>query len=243
MLGAVLLAKAPVWTSHASSARIWGYDRLPAHPVELSVPLERRVRLAGVVAHRTGTLAAADVTIVGCLPVLSAARTVVDLSTRLTPEALESMVDDMLRRGVLSLSALHAVARRLPTIAPGRSPRAVERVLQVRTGSYHPGGSELERSVLRIIVDAGLPTPVSQFRVAIGAAVYFLDLAYPEARIGIEIDGFSFHHDRTNFDRDRTRQNNLVNAGWTILRFTSRSTPSEIIDAVRRALCGRSSGA
>ena len=243
VLGAALLAKAPVWASHASSARVWGYGHMPTHPIELSVPLERRVRLMGVVTHRTGTLVDADVTSVAALPVLSAARTVIDLSARLTPDALEAMVDDGLRRRVLTLAGLHAVARRLHTIAPGRSPRTVERILSARTAGYHPGDSELERRVARAIVDAGLPAPTPQHRVVVGSSTYLLDLAYPKAKIAIEIDGFAFHHDRTSFDRDRTRQNDLVNAGWIVLRFTSRSTASEIVETVRHALFGRSSGA
>lgn len=152
------------------------------------------------------------------------------------------MVDDGLRRRVLTLSELHAVAARLPTIAPGRSPKTVEAVLRERTAGFHPGGSELESHVLRTIVEAGLPAPVRQLRVVANGHTYFLDLAYPE-KVAIEVDGFAFHHDRTTFDRDRRRQNDLVNVGWIVLRFTSRSTAAEIVDSVRQALFGRSYGA
>ena len=39
-------------------------------------------------------------------------------------------------------------------------------------------------------------------------------------RFDFEIDGRAFHSDADRFQRDRTRQNRLVGAGWTVLRFT-----------------------
>ena len=48
-----------------------------------------------------------------------------------------------------------------------------------------------------------------------------------------EVDGFEFHRTRHAFDADRVRQNDLVSADWTVLRFTSRSAPDEIVATVR----------
>lgn len=56
VLGAVLLTGHPAWGSHFTSARFWGYSDLPELPIELTVPLERRVRITGVRTHRSGTL-------------------------------------------------------------------------------------------------------------------------------------------------------------------------------------------
>ena len=36
----------------------------------------------------------------------------------------------------------------------------------------------------------------------------------------IEIDGWAWHSDAARFRADRRRQNALVAAGWTVLRFT-----------------------
>ena len=67
----------------------------------------------------------------------------------------------------------------------------------------------------------------------VSGRVYFLDLAYPDVKLDIEVDGFDFHRTRTVFDADRVRQNDLVRVDWTVLRFTSRSAPEEIVSAVR----------
>lgn len=239
VLGAVLLAGEPAWASHSTAALLWGFSGFDEEPVEVTVTITRRPRVPGARVHRSGTVEAADVREVGVVPALSAARTIVDLSSRLDDRGLAAMIDDGLRRRVLTLGGLHAVARRLPTIAPGRSPRRVARLLASRTPGFHPGDSELEAAVLRTLLDHGLPEPVRQFRVVVGDRTYFLDLAYPERKLAIEVDGFDYHRGRGVFDRDRSRQNDLIGAGWTVLRFTSASTPDEIVTAVRRFLFGR----
>ena len=47
-----------------------------------------------------------------------------------------------------------------------------------------------------------------------------VDFAYPELKLAIEVDGFAAHSTVDAFRRDRVRQNALVAAGWTVLRFT-----------------------
>lgn len=106
--------------------------------------------------------------------------------------------------------------------------------------------SELEALLLRLLVAAGLPCPVPQFAVTIGRAHYRLDFAYPTLLIAIEGDGFEFHSERTQFEHDRARQNDLVLAGWLILRFTWRQIvhePELVVRRLRAALDLRSATA
>jgi very-short-patch-repair endonuclease len=65
------------------------------------------------------------------------------------------------------------------------------------------------------------------------------DFGWPEALLIAEIDGFGPHSSRSVFQRDRTRQNALVNAGWLVLRFTVddiRLRPEMVVDVIRKAL-------
>lgn len=237
VLGAILAA-GTAWSSHVTAARLWGDDRIPGDEIELTVVLGRRPRVDGVRVHRSGTLEDSDLRVVGGIPTLSFARTVADLSGRMDVPELGRFVDDGLRRGVLNLRALDRVTRRLEHIAPGRSPQRLTRVLADRVPGYHASGSELENRVLAAIVEAGLPVPVRQHKVVVGSHTYYVDLAYPERLIAIEVDGYAFHAGRAAFDADRRRQNDLVAAGWVVLRFTSTSTVSEILDALHH-LFGR----
>jgi very-short-patch-repair endonuclease len=65
------------------------------------------------------------------------------------------------------------------------------------------------------------------------------DLAYPRERLLIELDGWSAHGTRRAFHADRRRQNSLVLAGWTLLRFTwadVAESPAAVIATVHGAL-------
>ncbi len=64
---------------------------------------------------------------------------------------------------------------------------------------------------------------------------YRIDLAYPDLRIAIELDGWAVHGTRGAFDHDRARGNELALAGWTLLRFTSSSTWIEVVRTVEAA--------
>ncbi len=66
-----------------------------------------------------------------------------------------------------------------------------------------------------------------------------VDLAFVAERIAIEIDGWAWHHTPDRFQRDRTKQNQLTAAGWTVLRFTwfdLTDRPQDVVRAVRMAL-------
>src|SRR3954469_1427178 len=240
VMGAVLLAGPLAWASHATSSRLWRYLGDEAEDlIELTTPLEKRVRQRGIVTHRSGLIEERDLRVVRGVPCMSAARTIVDLSSRLSADRLGRLVDDGLRRGVLTVSGLDHEVRRFARIAPGRSPKTLQAVLADRVPGYHATGSDLEQDVFDAIVKGARPAPVRQYKVIVKGEPYYIDMAYPEHRIAIEADGFDVHARRTIFDSDRVRQNDLVNLEWRVLRFTSAFSDERIVADVRRALFGR----
>ena len=54
--------------------------------------------------------------------------------------------------------------------------------------------------------------------------------------LAIELDGWEEHGLRSAFDADRVRGNELVLAGWRLLRFTWSMTDAEIVAAVAVAI-------
>jgi hypothetical protein len=78
-------------------------------------------------------------------------------------------------------------------------------------------GSPMETRIRMAIVLAGLPPPVLQHPVG----PYFLDMAYPELRLGIEYDGRE-HLKPDRALRDLTREGYLGRRGWDVLRFPAR---------------------
>lgn len=79
-------------------------------------------------------------------------------------------------------------------------------------------------------------------------AGFRVDIAVPEAKVAIESDGFAHHSSAADLERDHARQNGLVAAGWTPLRYTAQqsflTTGQCAVSALReinKRLKGRSS--
>ena len=169
------------------------------------------------------------------IPVTSMARTLCDLSAVVRPWTVERAVDEALRRTLVTLPSLTCVAESLD--GRGRRRGTVMReILAARAPGFHPGESAPELRISRALVAAGLPTPVHQCPFRIGKRTVRADLAYPDAGIVIEYDGWDFHSTRTAFDSDRARANELEILGLTVLRFTSKSSDAQVVATVRAAL-------
>ncbi len=74
--------------------------------------------------------------------------------------------------------------------------------------------------MLRIVRRLGLPSPEVDHPVRVAGRRRYLDLAWPNAKVAVEFDGFVPHSTRRVFDDDRVRQNGLVADGWTVFRVT-----------------------
>jgi very-short-patch-repair endonuclease len=154
------------------------------------------------------SLAEVDVTVVDAIPVTTPARTLIDLATCVDRDALEEALDDALRRRLVSLPKLRWRMKELG------ARKVLTRLVDER--AHGVTESNLEIRVLRALRAAGLPKPVIQHRIG----RYRVDLAYPDARIAIECDGYQFHSGRHAFDSDRARRNVLTAMKWTVLHAT-----------------------
>lgn len=61
---------------------------------------------------------------------------------------------------------------------------------------------------------------------------YRIDFALPDRKIGVELDGFTYHGSKDAFNADRARQRNLELAGWRIIRFTGDEVRSNVAHCV-----------
>jgi len=70
-------------------------------------------------------------------------------------------------------------------------------------------------------------------------------LAFHRERVAIEVAGRAWHSAGDRFQADRTKQNRLTAAGWTVLRLTWEdltARPDEVVSTLREALRQRASG-
>lgn len=235
VMGACLAAGEGAVASHRSAARLWALVSRSGQ-VQLTVADDRRVRLAGIELHRSALLPRLDRTRVDGIPTTTVARTVSDLSSSQDETTIGGWVDEALRAGSLELLELQSCVARLA--GPGRTSMATVRaVLAMRLPGYDPGDSNLEVRAMTILHRAGLPTPVQQHRVVRpDGRLAFIDLAYPEPRVGIELDGWAHHGRRGAFDEDRERRNDLTLLGWRIYNFTATTTDGSLASTIRAAL-------
>jgi very-short-patch-repair endonuclease len=71
-----------------------------------------------------------------------------------------------------------------------------------------------------------------------------IDIAFPEAKLAIEVDGWAWHTDVDRFRADRRKGNALVRAGWRLLRFTWHdltTRPAYVIAEIHAALLAAAS--
>lgn len=231
VLAAVLAAGAHAVASHDTAAELWELPDLGTRDIEVSTDRPSWVRQPGARSHRTSTFLREEHTIRRGIPVTTVARTVVDVSGRHSVPQLGAAVDHSLRKEKMRLDSLRRCVAELAA-APGRRLSRVHSVLAKRLPGYDPGESDLEMRVLRAIVGAELPEPQQQYRVTLAGRRCRIDLAYPDLKVAIEVDGWEHHRTRTAFDGDRARENDLVAAGWRVLRFTSQSEPAQIARVV-----------
>ncbi|WP_396898847.1 DUF559 domain-containing protein [Mycolicibacterium sp.] len=75
---------------------------------------------------------------------------------------------------------------------------------------------------------------------------YVVDVAFPHSTLAIETDGWAFHHDQEDFQKDRVKQNEIALLGWQVLRFTwldLTEYPQRVITEIRFALSSRAGAA
>ena len=235
VMRAVLSGPPGTVASHMSAGALWKIPEIPpeGHPW-ITVSLNAGVRITGYV-RRTGSLPPEDIATRAGIPTTSMARTLVDLSALQSPGQLGRALDDAIRRHATTVDKLDACVSRLEA-GPWRKTTVIRDLIDLRRAQPVIGESNTERRWYESLLRAELPAPVPQFWVKVAGRRYRLDFAYPEVKLAIEVDGFDPHNTRTAFDKDRARANDLVAAGWTVLRFTSESTQAHIASSVRATL-------
>ncbi len=239
LMAAVLAAGDGAVASFRAAAHLWGLAGFwETPPVEITTPTRRRVRLRDVRVHDSGTLDGIHVQRRRSIPVTSVARTLCDLTACCWPNQIGRALDDALRRKLVTLGRLRSVYADLATRGRRRS-TVMRTLLAERSPSFHPGGSDPEVRMVRVLIGAGLPAPVQQHRVRIEGRTFRIDAAYPDQLVALEYEGFEFHTGRTAFDDRYERDRLLRTSGWLLVYVTSRTTDAQLVRDTVRALTDR----
>jgi very-short-patch-repair endonuclease len=197
--------------SHLSAARELGLTLLrPPDEVHVTVPRgSRRATPPGVVLHHM-PLGPDDITRTST----SVLRTVTDCAISLPLAESLTVADSALRGGLLGHEdLLEAAAERR---GPGRA-----RLQRVAEHAHDDAANAFESALRAAVVEARVSGFVPQCRIAVpGYRLVVVDLGDPRRRIALEADSFAHHGGRREFRDDCRRYNQLVAAGWLVLRFT-----------------------
>jgi very-short-patch-repair endonuclease len=168
------------------------------------------------------------------LPTTSRPCAVVDCLRFLPDAEAQTFLDRALQQGWITIDDL--TARIQARAGRWNRPRMVRLLGQVRGGER----STAERLFTSLLRGAGLTgwrvnAEIRDEYGLIGVA----DVLIERARLVLEVDGWAYHSTPDRFQRDRERQNRLVAAGWTVLRFTWQDItehPDRVVATVRRLL-------
>lgn len=201
--------------SAGSAAALWGFPGFPRAGVHIAHPAKRSRH--GIVVHRVG-LEPRDVTTLDGLPVTTAARTLADVARVLTGAGFDSAFHHCLHLRLADARELADLAARRAGAGYAGAP-LLRRALTAYAGD-RPAASPLEARCARLLGRSNLPAPKRQHEVTAGGKVRFLDFAWPESRVALEVDGYRWHSSRRAWESDRARIRDLRRAGWTVISVT-----------------------
>jgi len=99
--------------------------------------------------------------------------------------------------------------------------------------------SKPERLAHRLLLNAGIVGWRANPSIPVHRGVFVPDVVFDDLKLILEIDGHAHHGSPEAFDADRLRQNQLVEAGWTVLRFPAShitAKPGDFVRTVQRTI-------
>lgn len=144
------------------------------------------------------------------IPVTSPARTLVDLGAILSAEALARACHEAGVRYGTKPRHVEAVLKRKPNA------RGAAKLRAILSGEQKVTLSKLERRFLQRLKEAGLPLPQTN----VVAGTRRVDCRWPEHRLTVELNSFTFHNSRVAWEGDYRREREARDRGDEFRRFT-----------------------
>lgn len=218
--------------SHTSAASGWRLPLLaaPAKP-HITLPTNRNAKPGPPAVLHWASLPTAD----RLARRTSLLRTVLDCARILPFGESLAVADAALASARITQDEL--VASALAMSGFGR-PNA----LRVAFAASRLAESFLESMLRSLFVVAGIAGFEPQVWVETGEFRVRVDLGHRIARLAVEAEGYEFHGSPAKFAADCRRYDDLVAAGWLVLRFTYQQVigdPQWVVATVASALAGR----
>ncbi len=209
--------------SHGSAGACFGFYRFDRGYEVVTRPGSSGRRRHGRLLVCRSTILDGNTTRYQGIPITTAARVLVDLAPGLDDTGLGRAFRESIRLKTTTTRRIVQTVHRHPR-RPGTR-RLLELATKYAGLPYDRTRSNPEARALEVLHDAGVPAPLVNVQVAGEEA----DLAWPERRLIIEIDGPQFHLFRAE---DERKQAVWEGAGYTVRRIPSDAVykaPSDLI--------------
>ncbi len=238
--------QAAVWTSDGTlggpSALVW-HNVLPEPQFGLqpTVVLERNNRptIRDAKTIRSTKFIAGDRCTQKGLSVTSIPRSLLDSAAELSIDELERALDDALLAGKTTITSVkdrmdqalhHRGVRDLRALINDRLPQNGELKGRITR-------SRAEQRIKRVILSLDVPVPQFNFRIrTVGGGSVELDVAWPEHRVGLNVDGYQWHGGRRYWKRDLQREHQITVSGWNVKRIIPEITDDELFALIATIL-------
>lgn len=204
---------------YRAAAWLYGLDAIAALQPEFAVPHGAWKR--GPFDHQRRRIDDLDIVEMGGLLVTSVSQTLVDLCSVVDLDIVERAAESALRMNLVEELALRDFAYLWAFHRPGLP--GLREVLDRRPIGAPPTGSDLETQCLQVYRCGGVRAPERQFPVVApdGEVVAIADFGFPPVRFVAETDGLETHgKTREQQQYDLNRQNRILDAGYSLRRFT-----------------------
>ena len=237
-MAAVLACGPGAALSHRSAADKLGLRFTHRSRIDIISARRPGRRLKGIDAHTSRTLLRRDVKKVDRIPCTSVARTLLDLAAILPRRVIERAIDEAELLQLLDATAIQDVLDRTHKHKGNATLRSI---LDDHFPGTTPTRNDLEEAFLAICDKARLPRPEVNAWIPIEPIGYSADFLWRPNRLIAETDGRDTHTIQRAFEHDRRRDQQLMLAGYRVVRFPRRQVFEDpaSVDATLRGLLKR----
>jgi very-short-patch-repair endonuclease len=204
VMAAALACGPTALVSHVWALWLYGLARLPNRPIDITVT-DKRDGPKGVRLHRCRSGLRTDRQ--NGIPVTTPARTLIDCIPHLTAKHLRRATSDVQIDGLTSVDAIREELERTKG-------RRIEPLARLVAEDVH----EITRSALEdILLDLSRKRRWPKPRVNHTVLGYEVDFAYPQWRLVIEADSFTFHGTKIAFEDDHQKWLDLESGGQRVI--------------------------
>ncbi|HEX6301660.1 MAG TPA: type IV toxin-antitoxin system AbiEi family antitoxin domain-containing protein [Acidimicrobiia bacterium] len=235
LMAAVLACGPGARASHRAALMLWKMDGISTAPVEVTMPFGNLAVPSGVIVHRSRrpTHLAERSGVAVCGP----ERTLLECCIYLPPIVIGKALDSAIRQNITTVDRVWLMLAN----EGGRGVKGTKRMRHVLRERVHDtaadSGSEFE--LLYLMQRALLPRPELGFELYPADGRRVPDFIWPDRNKAVEVDGIDAHSSADKLDDDLQRQNQLMDLGLEIRRFSARRVrrdPKGVVEQIRQFL-------